>query len=96
MVGLVAVLKIKPGMEAAVAAACLKMAEAVHKHEKDCLLYEPYVPADGSPAVFFLEKYKNMDALAEHRKTAHYLEFRDTIKDALAEPPQVSVLKPLG
>jgi quinol monooxygenase YgiN len=95
MIGLVAVLKIKPGTEKMVAAACLKMADAVHSQEKECLLYEPYLPADDAPEVYFLEKYTGMEALEEHRKTAHYMAFRDAIKDALAEPPTVSILKPV-
>ena len=54
MVGLVAVLKIKPGLEEKVNNAMLKMTEAVLEHEKDCLFYEPgeissfYSRKDGS------------------------------------------------
>ncbi len=94
MIALIAVLKIKPGMEEKVAYASMKMAEAVNKNEKDCLLYEAYMPADGSSEVYILEKYTGMEALDEHRKTPHYLEFKDTIKDAVEGPPQVTLLKP--
>ena len=94
MIALIAVLKIKPGMEEKVAYASMKMAEAVNKHEKDCLLYEAYMPADGSSEVYILEKYTSMEALDEHRKMAHYLEFKETIKDAVEGPPQVTLLKP--
>ena len=94
MIGLIAVLKIKPGMEEKVAYASMKMAEAVNSKEKDCLLYEAYMPTDGSSEVYILEKYTSMEALDIHRNTAHYLEFRDTVKDALEGPPQVTLLKP--
>jgi quinol monooxygenase YgiN len=94
MIALIAVLKIKPGMEEKVAYASMKMAEAVNRHEKDCLLYEAYMPADGSSEVYILEKYTSMEALEEHRRMTHYLEFRETIKDALEAPPQVTLLKP--
>ena len=96
MVGLVAVLKIKPGMEEKVNNAMLKMTEAVLEHEKDCLLYEPYVPADGTPEIYVIEKYASLEALEEHRKTAHFLEFRETIWDFLADPPQSTLLKPIS
>lgn len=96
MIGLVAVLKIKPGMEEKVAYACLKMAEEVKKHEKECLLYEPYMPAGGASEVYFLEKYTCAEALDEHRKTAHYQVLKETLKDALTEPVQSTLLKPLG
>lgn len=94
MIALIAVLKIKPGMEEKVAYASMKMAEAVNKNEKECLLYEAYMPADGSSEVYILEKYTGMEALDVHRNTAHYLEFKDTVKDALEAPPQVTILKP--
>jgi quinol monooxygenase YgiN len=96
MIALIAVLKIKPGMEEKVAYASMKMAEAVNKNEKDCLLYEAYMPTDGSSEVYILEKYTGMGALEEHRNMAHYHEFRDTIKDAVEAPPQVTLLKPAG
>ncbi len=95
MIALIAVLNIKPGMEEKVAYASMKMAEAVNKNEKECLLYEAYMPADGSSEVYILEKYTSMDALDEHRKTSHYLEFKETIKDAVEGPPQVTLLKPV-
>jgi quinol monooxygenase YgiN len=96
MIALIAVLKIKPGMEEKVAYASMKMAEAVNRNEKNCLLYEAYMPADGSSEVYILEKYTGMEALEEHRNMAHYHEFRDTIKDAIEAPPQVTLLKPAG
>ncbi len=96
MIALVAVLKIKEGMEEKVAYAVLKMAEAVSRHEKDCLFYEPYMPVEGTGEVYILEKYTTAEALELHRQTTHYLEFRDTVKDALKEAPQVKVLKPVG
>jgi quinol monooxygenase YgiN len=95
MIALVAVLKIKPGMEEKVAYACLKMADQVKKHEKECLLYEPYMPAGGASEVYFLEKYTSEEALDEHRKTDHYRALKEVLKDALAEPIQATVLKPL-
>ncbi len=83
-------------MEEKVAYACLKMAEEVKKHEKECLLYEPYMPAEGASEVYFLEKYTSAEALDEHRRTVHYQALKEALKDALTEPVQATVIKPLG
>ncbi|MEW5783504.1 MAG: putative quinol monooxygenase [Bacillota bacterium] len=96
MIGLVAVLKIKAGTEEKVVKACIKMAEAVRMHEKECILYEPYMPVDETPKIVFIEKYTGMEAFEEHRRSPHYQEFRLAIEDALEGPPEVTVLKPLG
>jgi len=96
MISLVAKLKIKPGMEEKAINTCIKMAEAVRMHEKDCLLYEPYIPTDGTPEIVFIEKYTGTEALEEHRKSSHYQTFKQEIVDALEGPPEVTVLKLIG
>ncbi|MBW6462642.1 MAG: putative quinol monooxygenase [Bacillota bacterium] len=93
MIALVAVLKIKPGMEGKVAQASLKMAEAVSKNEKECLLYEPYIPLEESGELYILEKYTSIEALETHRHTNHYLEFKEAVKDSVEGPTQVTLLK---
>ena len=41
------------------------------------------------PTSFVLvEVYKNAEAPAEHKETPHYLEWRDTVADMMAEPRQ--------
>jgi (4S)-4-hydroxy-5-phosphonooxypentane-2,3-dione isomerase len=41
------------------------------------------------PCRFMLyEAYENEDAAAEHKTTAHYLKWRDAVKDFMAEPRQ--------
>jgi quinol monooxygenase YgiN len=43
----------------------------------------------GDPSRFVLvEVYRSPDAPAEHRKTAHYETWRDTVADMMAEPRQ--------
>jgi quinol monooxygenase YgiN len=95
MIALVAVLRVKPGMEEKVKQAILEMTAEVRKHEKNCSLYEPYMPVDGKAEIHVLEKYTDLEALAEHRKTAHYLRLREQINDTLAEPPSSVTLEPL-
>jgi len=96
MIGLVAVLKIKPGMEDKVAKAAVRMAETVRKEEKKCLLYDPFVPVDNASEIYILEKYISEEALDEHRKLPHYLAFREAIKDDVTGPPQVTRLELIG
>ena len=96
MIGLVAVLGIKPGMEEKVKEAAVKMAENVRKKEKECLLYDPFIAQDKPSELYILEKYTSAEALDEHRKLPHYLEFREAIQDAVTGPPEVTLLDFLG
>ena len=42
---------------------------------------------DDDPARFvLLEVYRNADAPARHRETAHYAKWRDTVENMMAEP----------
>ncbi len=95
MIALVAVLKAKPGMEGTVKKAIIEMTAEVRRHEKKCLLYEPYMPIDEKAEVHVLEKYTDLEALAEHRKTSHYLRLREQINDALVELPCSVTLEPV-
>jgi len=96
MIGLVAVLKIKPGMEEKAYEACRIMAEQVNKKEPGCLYYEPYKSRENPSEIYFLEKYSTMEDLEKHRQTDHYLEFRAKMKDMLVETPAVTELDLLG
>lgn len=43
--------------------------------------------AEEQPAQFFLyEVYRSKEAFADHQRTAHYLRWRDAVKDWMAEP----------
>lgn len=96
MIGLVAVIKAKPGFEKEVARAARKMADNVKEKEKECLLYDPFTAEDDPTKIYILEKYTSRGALDEHRKFAHYQEFRETIKDAVEGPPEVTLLDFIG
>lgn len=95
MIGLVAVLRIKPGLEEKAYDLCRLMAEEVNKKEPGCLLYEPYKSRSNPKEIFFLEKYYSMQDLEEHRKTKHFLEFREKIKEMLVEAPVANELDPI-
>ncbi len=95
MIGLVAKLSIKPGQEKQVADACKQMVKEVNEKETGCLFYEAFNPRGSSSEIWFLEKYTSPEALEEHRQTEHYLEFREKIKDYLADAPEVTLLDQL-
>jgi quinol monooxygenase YgiN len=44
--------------------------------------------AEDSSKFMLVEVYKNQEAQALHRETAHYLTWRDTVADMMAEPRQ--------
>ncbi len=47
------------------------------------------IQQNDDPARFILvEVYKTADAPAAHKETAHYLKWRDTVADMMAEPRQ--------
>jgi len=95
VIGLVAVLKTRPGMEQEAYDTCSQMAGEVNKKEKGCLLYEAYKTRENPSEIYILEKYSAMEDLEEHRQTTHYLEFREKIKGLLSEPPAVTILDPI-
>lgn len=41
---------------------------------------------DNSAKFILVEVYRDADAPAEHKKTAHYAKWRDTVADMMAEP----------
>lgn len=44
--------------------------------------------ADDPTRFILLEVYKSVEASAAHKETAHYLKWRDTVADMMAEPRQ--------
>ena len=44
--------------------------------------------ADDPTKFILVEVYKTTDAPAAHKETAHYLRWRDTVKEMMAEPRQ--------
>ncbi len=96
MIGLVAILTIKPGMEEEAYKNCRQMAEEVNKKEEGCLLYEAYRSRENPSEIFFIEKYSTTGDLEKHRNMEHYLAFREKMKELLEKPPVVTELDPLG
>lgn len=59
--------------------------EAVDARDKElgCLRFEISRSVDQANVFSLTELYKDMEALEEHRKTPHFLLFRERVKDGL-------------
>lgn len=66
------------------------------RREAGCLHYDLY-RTTGTPSAFVLfERYRDSEALEEHRKTEHYKSYRAVIANLLKDPIQVSVLQDIN
>jgi quinol monooxygenase YgiN len=85
----------RPGREADVEALLLKMADAVRRHEPDCLIYRPH-RSQGTPALFcFYEQYRSDAAFELHRTAPHLASFRAEMKDLVDRPTEVDLYRSL-
>ena len=89
-IGVVAVLKVRPGKNADFEAAAKTMLAAVAADEPGCLLYELH-KGDDSESYVFLERYSSQEALAAHRTTPHMAAFGKGLGGIVAGPPDVKV-----
>lgn len=73
-------------------AGALRVLVEASRHEPGNRRYDLFTPADGSPGFHLIEVYVDTAALDAHRASEHYRNFRTTIVDWLAAPPEVHVL----
>lgn len=76
-----------PGTEDAFRAASLKNARNSAK-EPGVARFDVLQDKDDPTKFILVEVYKNADAPAKHKETPHYIEWRDTVADMMAEPRQ--------
>lgn len=79
--------KTKPGTEEAFRDASLKNARESAK-EPGISRFDVLQDKDDTNSFVLVEVYKDSEAPAKHKETAHYLEWRDTVADMMAEPRQ--------
>lgn len=85
----------KAGREAEVEGLLLRMAEAVRRHEPDCLVYRPHRSA-GEPAIFyFYEQYRTDAAFEFHRTAPHLAGYRAEMRELLARPTEIELYRSL-
>jgi quinol monooxygenase YgiN len=84
----------KPGQEQTVEK-ILRGMTAPSRGEAGCLRYDLYRATNDSALFTLFEIYKDDDAFALHRTTAHYLAYRAAIGDLLSAPIEVHLLRGL-
>lgn len=84
----------KPGLHEPVEAVLRGMVAAT-RTEPGNRRYDLFKSADASGATLFhlVEHYADQAAIAAHRETAHYKQYRIDIMPLLQEPPQVQLLQ---
>lgn len=92
MIGLIATLKIQPGKEAEFEAAAREMVERVNADEPGCEYYRLYRGEEAGTYVM-MERYKDEAALAAHRASDHYKAVGPRLREFVAAPVEVQVLK---
>jgi quinol monooxygenase YgiN len=93
MLAIVAKLTVQEGKEAEFKAAGAEMVAAVKANEAGRTLQYTLAQSQKAPTEFyFLEMYKDADALGEHGKTAHMAAFGGKIGGMLAGRPEITRL----
>ncbi|MBS0367039.1 MAG: antibiotic biosynthesis monooxygenase [Proteobacteria bacterium] len=84
----------KPGMHAQVEAVLRPMVPAT-RAEAGNRRYDLFgsVDASGGEVFYLVEQYADDAAVAAHRESAHYLQYRAVILPLLLQPPQVQMLR---
>jgi quinol monooxygenase YgiN len=85
----------RAGREAEVESLLLRMAEAVRRHEPDCLVYRPH-RSTTEPAVFcFYEQYRTDEAFEFHRTAPHLADYRAAMQALVARPTEIELYRSL-
>src|SRR5215213_7932138 len=78
-------IKVKPGEVEAFKAATLINAEASQK-EPGVARFDFLQQSDDPTRFVLIEAYRNQDAPAAHKETAHYTQWRESVDGMMAEP----------
>ena len=86
----------KPGLYEQVEAVLRTMVPATRSEEGN-LRYDLFrcVDSSGGPLLFLVENYVDDAAIAAHRETAHYKQYRAAVMPLLQQPPTVQMLHAL-
>ena len=88
MIGVVAKLTVKPGMEAEFETHAKALVEQVNANESGCVLYELFKSKSGNEYVF-MEKYTDKDALVAHGQIDYFLAAQPKLGPCLAGAPDI-------
>jgi quinol monooxygenase YgiN len=90
---LAVLVKVKEGEEKALIKAAAPCIAATRK-EKGCITYELNQDLDNPRQFVFYEKWKSIDALAEHLKTEHVKALLAALRDILDGSPRFHAFRP--
>jgi quinol monooxygenase YgiN len=86
----------KAGQEDAVQALLLKMADAVRRHEPDCLIYRPHRLEGQAPIFLFYEQYRSGAAFEFHKTAPHLAAHRAEMRALVRQPTEVELYRLLA
>lgn len=95
MITILAVMKAQTGKETELAQACAQLANEVRTKEEGNLMYIAHVTVNDPTEIIFVEKYKDEQAMADHRHSAHFKEAGSKFKNLIAAPPVIKSLNEL-
>lgn len=88
MIGVIAKLTVKPGMETEFEKHAKALVEKVNANEADCIFYDLYKAKEGGVYVF-MEKYKDQAALTAHGSTEYFMAAQAPLGACLAAAPVI-------
>ena len=95
MIAIVATIKTKPGQGAEFEAVARELAAKVNAEEPGCKLYQLCKSSEPDTYVF-MERYKDDDALKNHRGTDHFRTLGREMGAFMDGPPSVLRMQELG
>ncbi|NHN87361.1 putative quinol monooxygenase [Acetobacter conturbans] len=90
----VAIVQVKPGAEAA-AAAAMKACTAPSRAESTNHGYTPHRDLEAPGTLVFIERWESREALQAHMETPHFKEMAAILEPLLAAPLAIHILQPL-
>ena len=71
--------------------AALRAVVPTVRQEEGCLRYDLHQSADGKPVFMFYETWQSKEALAAHSKSPHMMQMRESIKDLVSAPAEITL-----
>jgi len=94
-IGIVATLKVKPGMESEFESVFRELQANVKKNEPGALQYEVFKSKQNASTYVVMEQYKSDADLAAHRTTPHMAAAGPKLGAVLDGRPQIEILQKL-
>lgn len=92
MISVVATIRIKDGEQAGFEEVARNLVGLVRENEPDCLYYALH-RSDDPLAYVFVERYTGLDAIENHRNSAHFKEWGAKMAPHMAGRPEIMRLE---